>query len=396
MGERDGKGLTTMEMQFRIALDVLSARLRTARTNLQITQDAAATALGLSRTTIVAIEAGKRSIAPTELRAFAQLYALHEGDLLADDLPSLQLDVRYRSLNTVSAESHQQEAALLLHRLASSAVELEQILSLPRPTANFPTVAFDRDERLEDVAEDAALELRQRLGLGIGPIQDIFGVIESDLGIRIFERALPPDVSGAMAVDPTHGAFILLNSKHSVERNRNTAAHEIGHVLLGKPGLAVHFEADDYKGREEKFCDMFGRSFLMPSAAVRRKTAELRAISGDLKVRQVLVMALYFGVSMEAMFRRLEALKLLPDGSYESIKSKGLTTRQLERVRVEIGEVKRSRLTPKTYLLALSAYERELLSEQQISHMLALDIVEIRRLLNEFPTVPENAFDLVA
>ena len=107
-------------------------------------------------------------------------------------------------------------------------------------------------------------------------------------------------------------------------------------------------------------------------------------------------MALYFGVSMEAMFRRLEALKQLPEGSYESIKSKGLTTRQLERVRVEIGEVKRSRLTPKTYLLALSAYERELLSEQQISHMLELDIVEIRRLLNEFPTVLENAFDLVA
>ena len=132
MGERDGEGLTNMEMQFRIALDVLGARLRTARTNLQITQDAAATALGLSRTTIVAIEAGKRSITPTELRAFAQLYKLHEGDLLADDLPSLQLDVRYRSLNTVSAESHQQEAALLLHRLASSAVELEQILSLPR------------------------------------------------------------------------------------------------------------------------------------------------------------------------------------------------------------------------------------------------------------------------
>src|SRR5258708_38278 len=54
----------------------LGERLRGARSGANLTQDAAAAALGMSRTTLVAIEKGQRSVRPEELLAFARLYGV--------------------------------------------------------------------------------------------------------------------------------------------------------------------------------------------------------------------------------------------------------------------------------------------------------------------------------
>ena len=337
MGSDHGKGIL-MATDLRVKVDVLGARLRSARNNARLTQDVAAQSLGLSRTTLVAIEAGKRAIDSKELRKFCELYEAQEADLLTTELGSLQLDVKYRSLNTESLAAHQIAAAMKLNRLAVSAVALEGMLNQPAQRITFPVVLLTREEKIEQLAEDAALELRQRLGLGISPVQDLFGLMESDLGLRVFERDLPSEISGAFAFDQTHGGFVLLNSLHPLGRRRNTASHEIGHALLMIPGLSVHFLEDDFSQREEKFCDAFGRALLMPATAVRRKFSEYKEMFGSVTVKHILVMALYFGVSTEAMFRRLESLFMVKDGTFESLKRKGLTGKHLENIPLFVGK----------------------------------------------------------
>ncbi len=374
--------------------EALGARLKNARTLAKLTQEAAAQVVGMARTTVVAIEAGRRPITPSELRAFAGLYHIPESDLLAESRQPLDMEVKFRSQTTGPQEADELAVMLQLNKLAASAIEIETLVRSPHPHLDFPPLTFDRDSPLDQQAEDAALSLRQRLGIGLGPIQDLNALIESDLGLRVFERPLPSRVSGATAFDETFGGFVLVNAKHPLARRRLTAAHEICHPLLRKLGPAVLLEGDRFDDKEDKFCDAFARAFLMPAVSVRKKVAELKSLAGDFAVRHLLMMAIYFNVSIEAMVRRLEGLGLVDRGLFESLREQGLGSKHLEAVRKEMGnDANAARFTPRLLLLAGVAFDRELLSEQQIAHKLDLDLVTVRRVLSEVSAAGGAAFD---
>lgn len=387
-----------MTIEFGLRPELLGARLKSARCMRRMTQEAAASALGLARTTIVAIEAGKRQVAVDELRALAKLYDAAEADLIDAGGPAVDLRVRFRASAPKNGVDDEALVASMLSRLANSVLQLEALVGVPSSKLDVPEIQLVRDEPVEQQAEDAALALRSRLGLGLGPIQDINALLESELGLRVFERPLPSKVCGAIGFTDEAGGFVLLNSKHPVYRRRVTAAHEVAHAALRKPGLSVHFEDDSFDDREERFCDVFGSCFLMPAAAVRKRAGELKKVVGKFTVRELLTMTLYFNVSMEALVRRMIALKLLPSGTFEQLKRDGLGMKHRERVREELGlNQEQPIFTARTMLLALAAYDRELLSEQQIAAMLELDLVTVRKALGQIASdKPETELELAA
>ena len=59
----------------------LGERLRAARSGASLTQDEAAASVGMARTTLVAIESGKRAIKPRELLALSRHYGVSAGKL---------------------------------------------------------------------------------------------------------------------------------------------------------------------------------------------------------------------------------------------------------------------------------------------------------------------------
>ena len=371
-----------MEFEQKVRPDVLGARVRAARVAIRMTQEAAATALGMARTTLVAIEAGKRPISSSELRKIAGLFDINESELLDVAMPLPDMAIEFRSSAAEVESADEAMVASMLNRLARSVVQLEALLGFSLPPLDLPEVVLSRDEPLEQQAEDAALALRARLGLGMGPIQDLNGLMESELGLRIFERALPSKVSGAMAFSESSGGFVLLNAKHPIYRRRVTAAHELAHIVLRRRGVTVHFSDELFVNREEKFCDVFGCCLLMPAAAVRKKSNELKKIVGKFTVRELLTMTLYFNVSMEALVRRMVALGLLPNGTYERLRADGLGLKHQDIVRDELGlSPEPPAFTARTMLLAMAAHKKELLSEQQIASMLELDLVSVRKAL---------------
>lgn len=363
--------------------ETLGARLKNARNLKRLTQEAAAGAVGMARTTLVAIEAGKRQIVPTELRAFTELYGVSESDLLSEDRGAPELEVYFRSSTSSKRVEAEIATAAMLNHLLRGTLELEALLNSHLPKTDLPSISFSREDPIEQQAEDAAMSFRQRLGIGLGPVQDLLSIMELDLGLRVFERPLPSSISGAIAFDPNIGGFVLLNSNHPYPRRRMTGAHEICHAARGKAGLSILLADETLDDREDKFCDAFARCFLMPAAAVRKKAADLRAISGTFSVRQALTMSIYFNVSIEAMIRRMEGLGMLPQGMYDSLKRKGLGNKELALVRdeMEINEAS-STFTPRTLLLAGVAYDRELVTEQQLASMLELDLVSVREMLS--------------
>ena len=86
----------------------VAARLREARELLGLTQGDAATALGIPRTSINALEAGKRNVTGVELRRFARLYRRPVEWLLGVDSPPPATDALYRATEKLSAEDKDQ------------------------------------------------------------------------------------------------------------------------------------------------------------------------------------------------------------------------------------------------------------------------------------------------
>ena len=77
-------------------------RLREARENRRLTQEQAAQAVGISRTALVHIESGKRSLSTLELSELTNLYHRSVADFFAEEEQQV---------------SHEDDPLLIIHRL---------------------------------------------------------------------------------------------------------------------------------------------------------------------------------------------------------------------------------------------------------------------------------------
>lgn len=358
----------------------LGERLRNARARAGVTQQDAAEQLGMARTTLIALEKGQRRLRPEEMRAIAELYGSSVNALLRPQSVEVSLVPRFRSI--APDEEDAAEAAALLNDLAGSQVELENILGISaRP--HYPPERPIGPGDVRDQAEDAALETRQKLGIGLGPISDIVSLLELEFGIRVFIRPLAASrISGLFVFDEQIGACILLNKNHPRERRAVTAAHELGHLIATRTYADVVDCHSAPQSREERFAAAFSYAFLMPGAFVRRRFSELRQETAAFSPRHLILLAHQLSVSEEALCRRLEGLNLLPAGTWESLRERGFSGELVRRVLGDKPAPEESAVPPRLWYLAGEAYRRGLLSEGQIARMLKTDRVELRTMFD--------------
>lgn len=363
-------------------------RLRVARDQAGFTQADAASAVKLSRTTLVAIEQGQRRIRLEELRALAKLYKTSINEMLRQEAVKAELTPKFRKLFREKNDPVEQ-AARQLSDLARAEVELEGLLGVKR-VRNYPAERSILPGDVRAQAEQDALELRQWLGLGLSPVSDIVTLLEMELGVRVYIRGLDAAISGLFAYDDSLGACIMLNAKHPRERRTQTAAHELGHLVSTRREPEI-LELDRVENsREERYATAFGVAFLTPARAVMQKFKEVTLGSEKLTRRHVIILAHTFGVSREAIVRRLEELKLTKLGTWEWFEENGRITD--EQARHVLGDLsipdahKADAIRPTTLRLALLAGEvwrRELLSEGQLMRMLHVDRIELRKMLDD-------------
>ncbi|WP_353301418.1 helix-turn-helix domain-containing protein [Kocuria rosea] len=91
-------------------LEVVASRIREARESLGLTQEEVSGALGIPRTSVHAMEAGKRGVSALELRRLARLYRRRVEWLLGeDDAPVAAADgALYRATRELSEEDKDQ------------------------------------------------------------------------------------------------------------------------------------------------------------------------------------------------------------------------------------------------------------------------------------------------
>jgi len=236
----------------------------------------------------------------------------------------------------------------------------------------------------------SAREARSRLGLGLeAPLADALVLIEDVAGVPVTVLALPDGLAGL------HGrkhdrSYIFINGLESPVRQRFTLAHEFGHVELGHAG-SVDYTSDVFgDGRRppaEVQADGFAAEFLAPVDGVRRWLAAIGEPANDLET--VVRLAAHIHLSAEAALYRLQVARHLTKGKYEPIKAQiaaaehtALNRRLgLEALDDTLGRAAANlpRLPRETVNQAATAFERRLLTVDQIAQLLEVEPAQIRR-----------------
>jgi Zn-dependent peptidase ImmA (M78 family)/DNA-binding XRE family transcriptional regulator len=362
-------------------------RLRVARESARFTQADAASSIDVARTTLVAIEQGQRRVRMSELQQLAKAYGTSVNALLRQEAIHVDFAVRFRNLLD-SKDDAATNAAELMANLAKAEVELENLLGIKR-VQNYPPERPILRGDVRAQAEHDATELRHRLGLGIRPVPDIVTLLEMEFGVRVYVRRLDSRISGLFAYDEALGPCMLLNANHPRERRNQSAAHECGHFVSSRRSAEILHRDELENTREERYASAFGRAFMTPARALMQKFEEVTVGSDRLTRRHVVVLAHFFGVSREAMVRRLEELELAKGGTWDWFQANGGITD--EHARQVLGDLsspdaqKAEADRPTTLrlnLLAAAVYRRGLLSEGQLARLLCIDRVEVREVLD--------------
>jgi Zn-dependent peptidase ImmA (M78 family)/transcriptional regulator with XRE-family HTH domain len=378
----------------------LGERLKDARKARGLTQEAVATKLDVLRTTLVAIEKGDRRVTPGELIEMSKMYGRPVSEFVSRRInkepfvPQFRLPPGQKSVS----ESELVTAAMEVENLARDYVELEEMNSTVMRPSFPPVYALDVPGVTPDQrGEEVAAEERTRLGLGDGPVADLRSMIEEAAGVRVFYLDLPSRVGGLFACNDELGACIAINRNHPPTRGNWSLAHEYGHFVTTRYLVDVSF-THDYWGKQaaEKFADAFAKNFLMPRTGVSRRLSDAVSAHGKgVTIGDVMSLAHLYRASAEAMFHRLEELKRIPSGTWDTLREKRDFRPDLARSAPGLSNEPRQPMLPLRYrLLAMSAYEhREKLTEGQLARKLRLDRVSARLELESLRLLADDSGD---
>ena len=152
--------------------------------------------------------------------------------------------------DTFSPEDRQSVQEFLL--LCRTEHELEELLGSRPRTIEFRVGRVHRHGHMKTAGRATAEKLRGELGLGSGPIHDLFDVART-LGCHVFRRKLlNSGISGVMLRHEDFGPCLLVNYVEGYFRQNFSVAHELGHALLDSDrSFSVTFDRETDETRED-------------------------------------------------------------------------------------------------------------------------------------------------
>lgn len=161
-------------------------------------------------------------------------------------------------------------------------------------------------------AQAAAIREVERRQLDPSEPVDVFGVVEDH---QVWLAFLPLDRLFGMYVNHPGSPGIGIHSGHPAGTQRFTAAHELGHHLLGHSSVG-DTRPDVFGGRSEiaeQQAQAFASEFVMPTGHVYAAKRRIGAHNSDsLAWPQIYAVALELATSFEATAVRAQQLRLVP------------------------------------------------------------------------------------
>lgn len=249
-------------------------------------------------------------------------------------------------------------------------LQLEELLQLSSAGAwNSPIDALPVST--PEQAEDAANRLRKHWNLGADPIPDFSEFLE-ERGIKVIAFELPENISGSKAMVRREGhpdaPVIVINLRHTGERQRFTLAHELAHLVL------VQGDLD-----EEKAADRFAGAFLVPGETLRSMVGRHRH---EISFGELVRLKSYFRVSMATLAVRLKQLDIVTAASFGRLwgqfKQQGFLTPPFDKEPSPLQAEAPKRLER----LAMRAFSEGKLSLSKAAEILRLSVRDLDRKLD--------------
>jgi len=352
--------------------------LKDARAAMGLTLKQVSKSMGIGVATISQIENGKRRVLAVELYRFAKLYHRPVSFFLEESGTSASFAILLRAAGTASISK---EIIINFHELCRSYRDLRKLVRAPE----MPSPSDYSTSRLTTLnhAEELAEAERGSLGLNGQPIKDICDLLEGKRGIKIFHLPEDPErFSGAFTYDEQLGACFLINSRHPRRRRTFTVAHEYAHCIAHRNQLA-HIDtcpAFEIKNPRERFANVFAAAFLMPERAVNEVLGQLVFPQRFALTAEVLIhLAMYFGVSFEAIGWRLVSLRRLSLSRWRDLLSQQVPSSPTARLLGYYKEEDPPDTFPRQYkYIAYKAYEMKLISFEKLAELLRRNYYELK------------------
>ncbi len=291
--------------------------LKQARLGLDLSPREMADLVGFEESHVEALETGAAEPSTDQLDRYARVFGLSLRRFLAGGAEGAPPSVLFRSLHADGQcfdDLLQTGASSVLGdflRCTAEVAELEAVLGeaqnrMAGELGGLTAEVAPDVPLLYRQAEQLALQVRQRLGLGLDPVPSMIELVQDRLGVTLFwvgPDELDPEIDGASAYAP--GAAILVNLVGGAEcwwRSRMTLAHELCHLLfdLNQPAPAARraFLFSPHRGalmdgrrrglrlpkdldQTEQRANAFAAHFLAPPDAVRATIGPLSPSSDE-------------------------------------------------------------------------------------------------------------------
>jgi len=259
----------------------MARRLREARELASISQIEAAKALGLPRTAMTQVEAGKRNVSTMELVQLADLYR-HPVNCFLQETEAVDEDVFAALRRVAPGLDEVPEVRKAVDRcvlICREGVSLDALLGREErdgpPTYGQPVPGTTGEAMAQ--GKRVAEHERRRLDLGGAPVAELVELL-SDQGIWVSTVELPDTMSGLFLFHPSIGMAILVNACHGPARQRFSLAHEYAHALLDRDRGAGVSSTDNSNERVEQRANAFAAAFLLPDTGLDE---EMRLLGKD-------------------------------------------------------------------------------------------------------------------
>ena len=245
-------------------------------------------------------------------------------------------------------------------------LQVEELLGIDSGRQDRPDGAPYSIDTIEDAERPATL-VRKAWNLGGDPISNMTELLE-ERGIKVFKIDLPERVDGLTChvrrEDGDYVPVVVCSSAKSIERQRFTLAHELGHMVLDIPTEVS----------TEKACQRFAGAFLVPQEELMREVGRRRVSFG---LGELFEIKHIFGVSAAALVVRMRDLGIITKAMMVRIfRSIGRSWRKDEPRGLERTEAPR-----RFRRLCLRALEERVISISKAAELLRLRISEIERMM---------------
>ena len=358
--------------------EIIGRNLKAAREAADISQEAFAEMLGVSRATLSGFENGHVAIDSERLLKAAQILGKPVADFFKEDEEALAL--LYRSAEDLVPSP---SVRTQFQRLCEAYRELEEIVGVADTMLSPPEYKYSQafHSKPYQFATQVAQSERERLSLGpIDPVDNIFKLLDEN-GVRIFALSVDQDrVFGVSGFSTRYGPCILVNTKNTRERNIFTVAHEYGHLLMHRD-LYVNPRPSEQKDREmEIVADTFAAHFLVPDAGLRdlfSKNVGQKSMGAE----DIVFLKRHFRVSAQVILRRLRDSDLVHsrehDDQLERLrKSEPDKTKEFAPLNVDV--VNAWKESCRFQHLARKAALSEMISIGKLAELLGKSLVQVR------------------